>query len=221
MSGRAHMQTMLKQTSQRMRETSLLFALPIPTREAVQSVFDSVAQAPVLRTAGHKAKDDTDHPRTWLTHSPLCSRKHGGRQRMVLPQPGPQRRFLADGLQQRVSIERHLSRIHPCFTRSLARRFPRATSPHHAKAACQGPDSAALGALLRLRRPPGLGFQTKISRATCARLRPTVRATFSFGASTESTPAALGAGHTRVASRRSVPSENRANPNRRKDHGTL
>lgn len=45
-------------------------------------------------------------------------------------------------------------------------------------------------------RPPGQGFQTKVSqRDKRARLRPRIRARFFFGASTESTPSALGAGH--------------------------
>ena len=76
-------------------------------------------------------------------------------------------------LQTSVSIERQFSRIPPAFPRSLARCLSRAR--RH------------VDVLLRLRRPSGLGFQTKISRATGRAAAAQLRARFFFGASAEST----------------------------------
>ena len=104
-----------------------------------------------------------------------------------------------DDLQRVVSVESHFSRIYPAITRSLA------------SVLILRP--AALGLLLRLRRPSGLGIQRKIP--------PKEQAKFSFGASTERHAFGLGSRAPRVASRKSVPSDIRANTNQEKNNGTL
>jgi hypothetical protein len=111
---------------------------------------------------------------------------------------------LSRHLQTDVSIERHLSRIRPCLTRSLARCFSRAL--RH------------LAFCFALRAPCGSGFPKKKSPCGCG---PKNGRDFSSEPPQKARLRHLGAGHTRVASRRSVPSKNRANPNRRNCNGTL
>lgn len=103
---------------------------------------------------------------------------------------------LSRHLETDVSVERHLSWIFPCLTRPLARCLSRALRQ------LRGSASAA---------PPkkGFGFQKIFS----ARLR-TERGRKDFPNLPKKRRLAWGAGHTHVASRRSVPSKNRANPNR-------
>ena len=88
---------------------------------------------------------------------------------------------LSRHLKTDVSLERHLSRIFPCLTRSLARCLSRAR--RH------------LAFCFALRAPCGSGFPKKKSPCGCG---PKNGRDFFFGASAESTPAALGSGaHSR------------------------
>ena len=122
---------------------------------------------------------------------------------------------LSRHLQTDVSVERHLSRIRPCLTRPLARCLSRALSPHRTKNVRRGPRCC--------------GSCAALLRTTCALRVSAFRKSFCqrqerkniFRTFRKRRRLALGAGHTRVASRRSVPSKNRANPNRRNSNGTL
>ena len=101
-------------------------------------------------------------------------------------------------LQTSVSIERQFSRIFPAHPRSLARCLSRARR-HGA-------------ALLRLRRPQGFRFSENLVCDERKKIFRTFR---------KRRRLALGAGHTRVASRKSVPRALRANTNKEKNNGTL
>jgi hypothetical protein len=203
MSGRTHMQTTLARITQPLREAGHLFALAAQTLEPCRS---SSTPSPGCKSfAGRRAEDDADHRRAWFTHS-------------LLLQPGAwraatngsiaarsQRRPCGDDFQQWISIERHLSRIFPAHPRSLARCFSRA---RRHSAFC-----FALTGALRV-----WVSKEKIS----LRLRPLTGRDFFFGASAErhafgtwerGTLASLRAGVSR--------GQSGANPNRRKDHGTL
>jgi hypothetical protein len=110
-------------------------------------------------------------------------------------------------LQADVSIERQFSRIFPAHPRSLASVLvPRPITPAHKNRA---PGTSILrhgAALLRLRRPAGFGFQ-KIFSANLHK----EHGRKDFPNLPKKRRLALGAGHTRVASRKSVPRVIRAN----------
>jgi hypothetical protein len=103
---------------------------------------------------------------------------------------------LSRHLKTDVSVERHLSRIFPCLTRSLARCLSRARrhlafcfALHHP--ITQQSRAGDPG----FRAPCGSGFPKKKSPCGCG---PKNGRDFFFGASAESTPAALGSGaHSR------------------------
>lgn len=88
-----------------------------------------------------------------------------GRRQAVAPLPGCTGVLIEMPFRKNVSVESHLSRIFPAYPRSLAR--------------CLSLALRHVDVLLPLRRPAGLGFQTKIS--------PKVQTRFFFGASAEST----------------------------------
>jgi len=196
MSRRAHMQTTLPHISQPPRDAGHRFAF---AAQALEPCSTPSTSSPRRRPfAWQRAEDDANHRRTWPTHSLLLQPETWRVATNSSDAARLQRRPCGDGLQQSVSIERHLSRIFPAHPRSLARCLSRA---RRHSAFCFG--FAAL---------KGFGFQ-KIFCAKSAKRFPEP--------SEKARPRRLGAGHTRVASRRSVPRAIRANPNRRNSNGTL
>ena len=173
MSERTRMQTMLARTSQPLKEVSLPLALAAPTLEPRSS--PSTPSSRGRSFAWQDAEDDTDHPRAWFTHSPLLQSEVWRATANGSNAARSQLRPCGDGLQQSVSIERHLSRIFPAHPRSLARCLSRA---RRHSAFCFG--CAAL---------KGFGFQ----KIFCAKSAKKISRTFR-----KSTPTALGSGaHSR------------------------
>jgi hypothetical protein len=173
MSRRTHMQTTRARISQSRREAGHLFTLAAPTLEPCDSPF---TPSPRYRSfAWQDAEDNTDHRRAWFTHSPPLQPDTWQAAANGSLVARLQRRPFGDGLQQRVSIERHLSRISPAHPRSLARCFSRA---RRHSAFCFG-----FAALM------GFGFQ----KIFCAKSAKKISRTFR-----KSTPSALGSGaHSR------------------------
>lgn len=140
------------------------------------------------------AEDDADHRRVWFTHSLLLqpdtwqTTEHGST--VVRLQGRP---YIA-AHQQGVSIDRQFSRIFPAHLRSLARCFSRA------RRELRG--SASLW-----RAPCGFRFPENLLCKERAK---------HFPDPPEKHRLPLGAGHTRVASRRSVPEAIRANTKQEK-----
>ena len=173
MSGRTHMQTTLPCISQPPREAGHLFALAASTLEPCS--LTSTPSPKRKSFAWQDAEDDTDHPRAWVTHSLLLEPEAWQATVNGSNAARSQRRPCGDGLQQSVSIERHLSRIFPCLTRSLARCLSRA---RRHSAFCFG--CAA---------PKGFGFQKIFCATNAKKISRTFR---------KSTPSALGSGaHSR------------------------
>jgi hypothetical protein len=187
MSGRAHMQTTMARISRPPREAGRLFALAAPTLEPCSSPSTPSPGGKFFAWQG--AEDDAEHRGARPTHS-------------LLLQPGAwratangsiaarsQRRPCGDGLQQSVSIERHLSRIFPAHPRSLARccsRARRHSAFCFAWASRQKRMTRRNGWPMR---PAGFGFQ-KIFCAKNAKRFPKP--------SEKDTPTALGSGaHSR------------------------
>ena len=115
--------------------------------------------------ARQSTENDTRHRKMWFSQPLLLEPIHGKREQRVPLLSGTDGVLIGLPFSKSVFIESHFSRIFPAYPRSLARCLSRAL--RH------------IDVLLRLRRPAGLGFQTKIS--------PTERARFFFGASAEST----------------------------------
>lgn len=124
MSGRTHMQTTLARISQPPRKTGHLFALAASTLEPCNS--PSIPSPRCKFFAWQGTEDDADHCRAWFTHSLLLQPDIWQATENGSIAARSQRRPCGNGLQQSVSIERHLSRIHPCLTRPLARCLSRA-----------------------------------------------------------------------------------------------
>lgn len=169
-----------------------------------------------------------------------CRQRSGRLRSAVHPLPAGQRRIggtenrrlrrgvcksgasLSRHVRTDVSVEHHLSRIRPCLTRPLARCFSRArrhgaallrtTTPAGQVRTCRGPRQNV--------RPLGFGIQKIFCAKNAKKISRTFRksAAWPWERGTFTTPArkvrVLGDPGTRVASRRSVPSKNRANPNR-------
>ena len=173
MSGRTHMQTTRARISQPPGEAGPLFALTAPTLEPCSSPS---TPAPRCRSfAWQGGKDHGDHRRTWPTRSLLLQPDTWRAAANGSNAARSRRRPCGNGLQQSVSIERHLSRIFPYLTRSLARCLSRA---RRHSAFCFG--CAA---------PKGFGFQKIFSATNAKKISRTFR---------KSTPSALGSGaHSR------------------------
>ena len=159
-----------------------------PVAETVQLPFDSVVQyRPIARrNAENNAKHRNTRSTRFLLLQPEAWQTTGHGSMAVWFDRHP----YIGALQTNVSIERQFSRIFPAHPRSLARRFSRATSPRHAQTARRGPRFCGLRASAFPDSSPNQ-----------MRWVPTP----------ENATLALGAGRTRVASRKSVPRIIRAN----------
>jgi hypothetical protein len=187
MSGQMHMQTPLARISQSPREAGHLFALATPTLEPCSL---PPTPSPKHRPfAWQGAEDDADHRRAWFTHSLLLQPETWRATANGSIAARSQRRPCGDGLQQSVSIERHLSRIFPAHPRSLTRccsRARRHSAFCFAWASRQKRMTRRNGWPMR---PAGFGFQ-KIFCAKNAKRFPEP--------SEKDTPTALGSGaHSR------------------------
>jgi hypothetical protein len=177
---------MLVRASQRMHGGESIPALADPLRKLrKRSSISSLQHRPL---AWRDAEDDAKHWNMRFTHFLLLQPEawlvtgYGSTAAWLHRHP-----FIC-AFQIGVSIERQFSRIFPAHPRSLARCLSRALR-HGAS-------------LLRLHRPAGFGFQ----KILCATNTKEIFQTFR-----KRRRLALGAGHTRVASRKSVPRVIRAN----------
>jgi hypothetical protein len=178
-SRRAQTRTTQPRTSQLRRAASLLPALSAPALEPCNSPS---TPSRIDRFFAWQGAEDDGERTAWFTHCLLLQpeewRASTGSFTAVRLHRHPERHA---ALHASVSVQCHLSSYFPCS--------PSVTRFGADPAPCGTRRSAS-----HFVRPSGLGFQTKIYRATGARLRPRVRARFFFGASAESTPSALGAG---------------------------
>ena len=195
MSRRAHIQAIQSHRPQPLREAGLHLALAAPELELCSSLSTS---SPRHSFFASQNTDANGEKTAWFT---LC----------LLLQPDRRRRELTvPSLSGCAGIPNAIQPFMQVFPNSAI--SPRIFPAHpRSLALVLIPRPAALAVLLRTAtpagqvrtcrearqnvRPSGLGFQTKISRATDARRRPRVRARFFFGASAESTSSTLGAGH--------------------------
>jgi hypothetical protein len=171
-SRRAHIQAILARISQPQREVGLL---PAPTAPELELCSSPSTSSPQNRFFAWQGAEDDGERTAWFSHSLLLqperweARANNSNAVRLHRHPESHRVLQTD-----VSVKSHLSRIFPAHPRSLAS----VLVPRPAARRCSASHCV---------RPVGLGFHTKISRATYARLRPKVRARFFFGASAEST----------------------------------
>ncbi len=192
---------MLTRTSHAAKREDLTFCPSLdPTRRLRSCAFTPVASVQALRVAGQRTMRRLS--RAWSTHSLLLQPDDAAERRATGPLVCAMHRHpCIDALQTKCFHRAPSLPDFPCspsVTRSVL--IPR-------PAARRGSASAA--------PPSGFGFQ-KIF----VQLR-TERGQKIFRTFRKSTRLALGAGHTRVASRKSVPRAIRANTNRRNYNGTL
>jgi len=124
MSRRAQIQTTPERTSPPLREVGRLFVLTAQTLEPC-----ALASTPSFKHrsfAWQSTRDDANHRRAWLTHTLLLQPEVWRAAANGSVAARSRRRLCDDGLQQSVSIERHLSRIFPAHPRSLAQCLSRA-----------------------------------------------------------------------------------------------
>ena len=125
----AHIQTTLARISQPLKKEGLLFALTHLILEPCSPI--SIPSPGDRCFAWRDAEDDAMLLKKYGSPTlRLCSQIWWQATAKSRMQPGLRRRSFADGLRQGVFIERHLSRIFPCLTRSLASvLFPRPITP--------------------------------------------------------------------------------------------
>ena len=206
-------QTVPGRISQTPKETGRLFALVTRTPElcSLHLTPSPKRRSFVLRGV----EDDADHCRAWLTRTRLLQQDMWQAAAKGSVAARSAKASFADGLQQRVFIEHHL----PVFSLlALGHSLGAYPAPHHPSAqrtCARTPILRRIGFCFFQPPPPTRCVGSPLQKM---HPRPWERGTFT-------TPAhrarMLGDPGTRVASRRSVPRTIRANPNRRKDHGTL
>jgi len=200
---RTYIQTILVRTPQRTSDDDPLL---VPHHSVRRLVVSPSPPSPFLRLFAWRQANDDGSLAVWFTHFLLlqpdsAASNHKVRVSAVASASSNGR------LQADVSIEHQFSRIFPAHPRSLASVLvPRPITPAHNNRAPGTPILRHGAALLRLRRPAGFGFQKIFS----ANLR-TERGRKDFPNLPKKRRLALGAGHTRVASRKSVPRVIRAN----------
>jgi hypothetical protein len=195
----AHTRTILPRTSQSQRGMGLPLALIV---SELEPCISPSTPSPGDRPFAHPPAGGKRCVRAevWFTHWPLCP---------CGPRPSDRTRFAAARRQRRLSRCPSGKCFHrapflpyfPCLP--SVTRFGANPAPHHPstqRARAGDPDSAAHRALLLPDSSPNQ-----------VRWVPTP----------EKAPSTLGAGHTRVASRKSVPRAIRANTNKEKHNGTL
>jgi hypothetical protein len=181
---------MLARISQRIRGAESIPALADPSRRRCN--WPSISSPQCRALAWRDTEDDAKRWDVWFTRSLLVQPEawqatgHGSTGVQLHRHP------YIGAFQAGVSVERQFSCIFPAHPRSLA--------------SVLIPRPAALGVLLRY---APCGF--RLSENLCAK-----NAKRFSEPSEKDTPSALGAGHTRVASRKSVPRVIRANTTRRK-----
>lgn len=175
MSSGRQIQTILSRISQ--SEIGNGFILPSPIRHWYSAARPPLRRRSIGSSHGRVLRTKRSIGRNGPSSLCFCSRSRGRHQTRCFCCLGTMASLYIEALQTGVSGERQFSRIFPVHPRSLA--------------SVLSPRPSALGVLLRLCRPSGLGFQRKIS----LRLRP-LRARFCLRSLRRKTRLRrLGAGH--------------------------